>query len=63
MSADRKAVIEDLDAFFAWLATTPIIQSVAQRRNERDAYPQGKPSAAKPSEADKEFLEALKSMA
>jgi hypothetical protein len=62
MRARKQAVIEDLDAFFAFLATTPIIRSVAERRAERDALPMGAKPAAKAG-PDKELLEALKSMA
>ena len=61
-SARKTAVIEDLDAFKAWLATTPLIMS-ASNKNAGLNLPA--PSAApKPSSgADAEFLAALKSMA
>lgn len=62
MSARKQAVIEDLDAFFVYLATTPIIRSVAEKRLQRSALPPAtKPAST--ANTDKEFLDALKSMA
>jgi uncharacterized NAD-dependent epimerase/dehydratase family protein len=58
----RTAVIEDVDAFMAWLATAPIIVS-ASNKNANPNQP-AKDAAAKPaSGADADFLAALKSMA
>jgi hypothetical protein len=57
----KTAVIEDLDGFMAWLATMPLITAASNKTADLGrAPPAAKPG---PSAADKEFLEALKSMA
>lgn len=61
MPEKRTAVIEDKDAFMAYLATMPLIVSASNKRHDLPAPQQG--GKAAPSAADKEFLEALKSMA
>lgn len=61
MRPKKTAVVEDVDAFLAWLSTVPIVLAAAERRSDRSISDQSaKPAAAS---ADKEFLEALKSMA
>jgi hypothetical protein len=61
MSAKKTSVIEDVDAFLAWLSTTPLILAVGHSRPELLPSPGKKSGAA--AAADKDFLEALKSMA
>ncbi|MGE5465894.1 MAG: hypothetical protein ACM3Y9_00565 [Ignavibacteria bacterium] len=62
MAAHKKAVIDDMDAFLAWLSTMPLIQAVGERRIQHDGAAQG---AKLPPKAgvDRELAEALKSMA
>ncbi|MGE5465831.1 MAG: hypothetical protein ACM3Y9_00225 [Ignavibacteria bacterium] len=56
----RQAVVEDMDAFMAWLATMPI--SVwASSKAQGGEHPVKAAPAASTSDAD--FLAALKSMA
>lgn len=62
MPSKRTAVIEDVDAFMAWLATMPLIVSAAEKRDGRSQTGNARASAA-PSKNDAEFLAALKSMA
>lgn len=62
MPEKRTAVIEDMDAFMAYLATMPLIVSASSKRQGLPP-PQQASKAAAPSAADQEFLDALKSMA
>lgn len=61
-SARKTAVIEDLDGFMAWLATTPLIMS-ASNKNTSLSLPAASAPPKPSSGADAEFLAALKSMA
>lgn len=57
----RKAVVEDMDAFMAWLGTMPFSLWAASKAQGRD-HPL--PAASAPASApDADFLAALKSMA
>lgn len=62
MAAHKKAVIDDMDAFLAWLSTMPLIQAVGERRIQHDSAAQGAKPPPKTG-VDRELAEALKSMA
>ena len=61
MHMKKTAVVEDIEAFKAWLATTPLMISVAEKRRHQGQASHSK--KAGPSAADLELAEALKSMA
>lgn len=56
-------MIEDLDGFMAWLATMPLITAASNKAYDLDRPPAVAKSAPSATAADKEFLDALKSMA
>lgn len=62
MSVKKIAVIEDLDAFKAWLATTPLAIWAANKHSGQGQLPTSAPSEALAG-PDPELLAALKSMA
>jgi len=62
----RTAVIEDMDAFMAFLASTPFVREARDRLGRMDAFGNVvKPPAQKSAAAavDTELLDALSSMA
>ncbi len=61
----RTAVIEDMEAFMAFLASTPFVQEARERLSRMDAFGNiAKPAQKSGSAAvDSELLDALSSMA
>lgn len=62
MGEKRTAVIEDMQAFEAYLASMPLIRAIHEKAFHQDA-PKAPKAKSGGAEVDKDLLEALKSMA